>query len=144
MGYYNCYYYYIFFPNLFLLSSSTTMTSTKLPFNVPTFHEPDVSLRYFFTSTYFEAIIIRGGRGRPYCCPDSYRFPGGSDPLRTMPTFNKKAVAGGQCDQMWLGYLFNIWSFTTMKICQKAETISKVIANFCPMLNKHSNNCQRL
>ena len=41
-----------------------------------------------------------------------------------------------------LDYLFNIWPFTTVKICQKHLKFTKVSLKFYPVLTEPIQNCQ--
>ena len=38
---------------------------------------------------------------------------------------------------------FNIWPFTTLKICPIAKIFPKLGSNFCQLLNEPSKDCQR-
>ena len=48
-----------------------------------------------------------------------------------------------QCDQIARSF-FNIWSFTSMKICPKVNKICKVGSKFCQILNKPSKKWPKL
>ena len=44
----------------------------------------------------------------------------------------------------WLDYFFNIWPFTTMKVCYFGKMFAKVGLKFCQLRNKPSKDCQRV
>ena len=50
---------------------------------------------------------------------------------------------GRQCDQM-AKLFFNVWPFTTIKICPKSQKFANVALKFCKGQNKPSSNCHGL